>query len=216
MEFKPGVDPGQHNKYEEANFGERSQYIKEPTQVNIFNTDKNTAARIAGNMARVRQELGKELSERTRQQVEFYETKIKGTKDVEQKLTDGGFKPSAIKEAKRLKEFWAKEAFRTSDYPVIQEDNLLYYTRIVHEFGIYIMPMIEDGKPVREIMVSLHEKIVQPIMDIFRDNGYSDQNLRYNYDHIYGMIYYLTGNCHLNWTDYDEDLELCAVGHEHL
>lgn len=207
MEFKPGVDPGQHNKYEEANFGERSQYIKEPAQVNIFNTDKNTAARIAGNMARVRQELGKELSERTRQQVEFYETKIKGTKDVEQKLTDGGFKPSAIKEAKRLKEFWAKEAFRTSDYPVIQEDNLLYYTRIVHEFGIYIMPMIEDGKPVREIMVSLHEKIVQPIMDIFRNNGYSDQNLHYTYDHIYGMIYYLTGNCHLNWTDYDEEPE---------
>ena len=170
-----------------------------------INVGKNTAARIVGNMARVRKEIGKELSEQTRQQIEFYETKIKGTKDVEQKLNDGGFKPSAIKEAKRLKEFWAKEAFRTSDYPVIQEDNLLYYTRIVHKFGTYIMPMIEDGEPVREIMVALHEKIVQPIMDIFQENGYNDQNLHYTYDHIYGMIYYLTGNCHLNWTVYDDD-----------
>lgn len=206
MEFKNG-DTGQHNNYEETNFGVHSQYIKEPTQVNIFNTVKQTAAQFAGNMARIRQEIGKELSERTRQQIEFYETKIKGTKDVEQKLTDGGFKPSAIKEAKRLKEFWAKEAFRTSDYPVIQEDNLLYYTRIVHEFGIYIMPMIEDGKPLREIMKALHEIIVASIMKIFQDNGYNDQNLHYTYDHIYGMIYYLTGNCHLNWTDYDEELE---------
>ena len=206
MEFKNG-DTGQHNNYEETNFGAHSQYIKEPTQVNIFNTVKQTTAQIKYNMARIRQEIGKELSERTRQQIEFYETKIKGTKDVEQKLTDGGFKPSAIKEAKRLKEFWAKEAFRTSDYPVIQEDNLLYYTRIVHEFGIYIMPMIEDGKPLREIMKALHEIIVASIMKIFQDNGYNDQNLHYTYDHIYGMIYYLTGNCHLNWTDYDEELE---------
>ena len=206
MEFKNG-DTGQHNNYEETNFGAHSQYIKEPTQVNIFNTVKQTAAQIKYNMARIRQAIGKELSERTRQQIEFYETKIKGAKDVEQKLTDGGFKPSAIKEAKRLKEFWAKEAFRTSDYPVIQEDNLLYYTRIVHEFGIYIMPMIEDGKPLREIMKALHEIIVASIMKIFQDNGYNDQNLHYTYDHIYGMIYYLTGNCHLNWTDYDEELE---------
>ena len=206
MEFKNG-DTGQHNNYEETNFGAHSQYIKEPGQVNIFNTVKQTAAQFAGNMARIREEIGKKLSERTRQQIEFYETKIKGTKDVEQKLTDGGFKPSAIKEAKRLKEFWAKEAFRTSDYPVIQEDNLLYYTRIVHEFGIYIMPMIEDGKPLREIMKALHEIIVASIMKIFQDNGYNDQNLHYTYDHIYGMIYYLTGNCHLNWTDYDEELE---------
>jgi len=104
-----------------------------------------------------------------------------------------------------LKELWSKEAFRTSDYPVIQEENLQLYSRIVREFKIYIMPLVEDEKPLREIMRQLHEVIVAPIMKIYQENGYSDENLRYTYDHIYGIIYYLTGNCHLNWKDYDDD-----------
>jgi len=148
-------------------------------------------------MAQLHKEIGKEVSEETKEAVRHYETKIPGTKDVEEKLTDGGFSASRIKEAVRLKEFWSKEAFRTSDYPVIQEENFQLYSRIVHEFDIYIMPMVEDELPLRDIMKELHEKIVSPIMTIYQENGYNDENLRYTYDHIYGIIYYLTGKCHL-------------------
>ena len=70
---------------------------------------------------------------------------------------------------------------------------------------MYIMPLVEDEVPLRDILKELHEKIVSPIMTIYQENGYSDEELRYSYDHIYGMIYYLTGNCHLNWKDYDDD-----------
>ena len=197
MEFKD-FDSGQHNNYNETNLGDGSQNINKVDHLTIINTGK----KVAKNLSRLRDEIGKQVSEATKEAVRFYETKLNGTKDMEQKLRDGGFKPMAIENAKRQKEYWAKEAFRTSDYPVIQDDNLLLYTRIVNEFNIYIMPMIEDGKPVRDIMTQLHELIVKPIMNIFQENGYSDDNLRYTYDHIYGMIYYLTGNCHINWADY--------------
>lgn len=203
MEFKEGSNTGQHNKYQESNLGDGSQnFPGEVKQLTIINGGKD-AARIARDYARLREEIGKGLDENTKERVRHYETKIPGTKDVEEKLTDGGFSPSRIREAIRLKEFWSKEAFRTSDYPVVQEENLQLYSRIVHGFGIYITPMVEDAAPLREIMRELHERIVTPIMDIYQRNSYNDDNLRYTYDHIYGIIYYLTGKCHLNWKDYD-------------
>ena len=205
MEFKEGSNTGQNNTYNESTFGDSSQNFPGGVQnLTIINGGKN-AARIASSLARIRNEIGKEVSEQTKQAVKFYETKLKGTKNVEQKLNDGGFKPSAIKKAKRLKHFWAEEALRTSNHPGIQDENFMLYSRIVHEFDIYIMPMIEDGEQLRDVMRELHERIVEPIMTIYRENGYSDDNLRYTYDHIYGIIYYLTGNCHLNWKDYDND-----------
>ena len=159
--------------------------------------------RIAKDYARLREEIGKEVDPKTRDKVKFYETKIPGTKDVIEKLTDGGFKPTRIKEAERLKEFWSKEALRYADYPYAQDINFVLYTRIVREFEVYVTPMVEDGEPLRDIMVTIHEKMVKPIMELLESSGENDENLRYTYDHIYGIIYYLTGNCHLNWADYD-------------
>lgn len=40
-------------------------------------------------------------------------------------------------------------------------------------------------------------------MNELNENGAADACLCYNEDDIYGMLYYLTGNCHINWTDYD-------------
>lgn len=203
MDLKVEGNPGQGNHYEETTVQTPEVYAPNATSVTIVKANGKSAARIAGGLAQLHKEIGKEVSEETKEAVRHYETKIPGTKDVEEKLTDGGFSVSRIKEAVRLKEFWSKEAFRTSDYPVIQEENFQLYSRIVHEFNIYIMPMVEDELPLRDIMKELHEKIVSPIMTIYQENGYNDENLRYTYDHIYGIIYYLTGKCHLNWKDYD-------------
>ena len=202
MDLKVDGDPGQGNTFQE-NTVQHADVAAPNASTIIINTDAAHAKRIAAGYDNIRKEISKQLDERTKQAIKHYETKMPGTKDMEEKLTDGGFRPSRIQEAKRLKQFWAQEAFRTADYPVIQEDNLELYTRIVREFEVYIDPMLEDGAPLRDIMRELHEKIVAPIMEIFHRNGYSDENLRYTYDHIYGMIYYLTGKCHLNWKDYD-------------
>lgn len=206
MEFKEGSNTGQDNTFNETSLGDGSQYINKVDQLTIINGSKCTES-IFRNLAHIRDEIGKGVSEQTKNRIRFYETKLKGTKDVVEKLQDGGFKPSAIDKAKRQKQFWAEEAFRTADYPGIQDENLQLYSCIVSKFDVYIMPMIEDEKPLRDIMTVLLEKIVDPIMAIYQKNGYSDENLRYTYDHIYGIIYYLTGNCHLNWKDYDLEPE---------
>ena len=54
-----------------------------------------------------------------------------------------------------------------------------------------------------DILLALRINIVKPLMEKLERNGASDEYLRFSEDHIYGMIYYLTGMCHLNWKDYD-------------
>ena len=204
MEFKEGSNTGQNNKFEEITLGPNSQNIGKADKV-IINNHGTRSARLARDYAQLREALGKKVDPKTREKVKYYETKIPGTKDGIEKLTDGGFKPSRIKEAERLKEFWGKEALRYADYPYAQDINFVLYTRIVREFEVYITPMVEDGEPLRDILVKIHEQIVKPIIELLESSGEDDENLRYTYDHIYGIIYYLTGNCHLNWKDYDDD-----------
>ena len=72
-------------------------------------------------------------------------------------------------------------------------------------FDRYIFPLIKEGESVTKVMQCTHEMIVEPLMKMLNENGEHDDDLRYTTDHIYGMIYYLTGLCHLNWKDYDND-----------
>lgn len=135
--------------------------------------------------------------------LEFYRTRLDGEKDVEEKLTDGGFKPSRIKEAKRYKEMYRKVAEKYDCYPSAQKIFLALFARIKHEFDTSIFPLIEKQTELNIVMEQLRNKIVIPIMDTLEQNGRYDQHLNFTEDHIYGMIYYLTGMCHLNWVDYD-------------
>ena len=134
---------------------------------------------------------------------DYYQTKLEGTKDVEEKLTDGGFRPSRIAEAKRLKEMYAKIAMQYDCYPSAQKIIHSLFARIKHEFDDNIFPLIEGQQPLNIVMERIREKIVIPIRDMLEANGAHDSVLGFNEDHIYGMIYYLTGMCHLNWKDYD-------------
>jgi hypothetical protein len=135
--------------------------------------------------------------------LDYYKTKLDGTKDLEEKLTDGVFRPSRIAEAIRLKEMFAKIAMRYDCYPSAQKIIHSLFARIKHEFDDNIFPLIESQQPLNIVMKQIRESIVIPIRDMLEANGAHDTVLGFNEDHIYGMIYYLTGMCHLNWKDYD-------------
>ena len=135
--------------------------------------------------------------------LDYYKTKLDGTKDLEEKLTDGGFRPSRIAEAIRLKEMFAKIAMRYDCYPSAQKIIHSLFARIKHEFDDNIFPLIESQQPLNIVMKQIRESIVIPIRDMLEANGAHDTVLGFNEDHIYGMIYYLTGMCHLNWKVYD-------------
>ena len=132
-----------------------------------------------------------------------YKTKLDGTKGLVEKLNDGGFAQSDIQWALRKKEQYAKKATKYECYPSAQEINLLLFADIKSRFDRYIFPLIKKEESVIVVMQHTHEVIVEPLMKMLNENGEHDEDLRYTTDHIYGMIYYLTGLCHLNWKDYD-------------
>jgi len=133
----------------------------------------------------------------------YYTTEKDGTLGMERKLTDGGFREESILEALKQKEFYAKKSMRYDCYPSAQKIFLLLFARIKNEFNTSIYPLIEAQQPLPVVMSQLRQKIVNPVMDMLDAHGAHDQYLNFTEDHIYGMIYYLTGMCHLNWKDYD-------------
>jgi hypothetical protein len=182
-------------------------------QVGSYNPNARESTTIINNnggptrMSSYFRQLHEEVKNKTTrdiiQELLEYKTKLDGTKGMEEKLKDGGFSESFIKVALRKKEQYAKKAMQFDCYPSAQEINLLIFIDIMDLFTIYVEPLIKRREPVETVMQCIHEKVVNPIMDKINVNGAEDQDLRYTPNHIYGMIYYLTGMCHINWKDYD-------------
>ncbi len=201
MDLKVTGDPGQGNSYSETTLQHVDSFNPAATTVN-YNYSSNSS-RLASDFERLRQEILKGVKQETIEELKYYITKLPGTRSAEDKLSDGGFKPSSIREAIRLKDLYARRATMYQDYPAAQQINLDLFSRIRHEFDDTIFPIIESGAELSTVMQQIRTKIVNPIMQLLNENGAYDEHLHYSEDHIYGMIYYLTGMCHLNWKDYD-------------
>lgn len=132
-----------------------------------------------------------------------YKTKLDGTKGLEEKLNDGYVPTSMIEKAVRQKESYAKKAEKYSCYTAAQEIDLELFAYIKDRFDVYVYPLICNKREYADVMKAIDINIVQPLYSILCENGGDDNFLNYNTNNIYGMIYYLTGMCHLNWTDYD-------------
>lgn len=203
MDLNVTGDPGQGNSYNETTLQHVDSFNPGATTVtNNYNYSSNSS-RLASDFERLRQEILKGVKQETIEELKYYITKLPGTRSAEEKLTDGGFKTSFIREAIRLKDLYARRATMYQDYPSAQQINLDLFSRIRHEFDDAIFPIIEGGADLSSVMHQIRTKIVNPIMQLLNENGAYDEHLHYSEDHIYGMIYYLTGMCHLNWKDYD-------------
>lgn len=163
----------------------------------------NSRSRLSATFERLEQEILNNTRKEVIDELLLYTTKLDGTKGLEEKLQDGGFQKMFIQKAIIQKEMYAKRATKYECYPAAQEIILSLFARIKNEFDVRIYPMIIKGADVPSIMQEVHKQIVSPILQMIEMNGANDQSLYFNMDHIYGMIYYLTGLCHLNWKDYD-------------
>lgn len=163
----------------------------------------NSRSRLYATFERLEQEILNNTTQEIIDELLMYTTKLDGTKGLEEKLQDGGFQKMFIQKAIIQKEMYAKRATKYECYPAAQEIILSLFARIKNEFDVRIYPMIITGVDVPLIMQEVHKQIVSPILQMIETNGANDQSLYFNMDHIYGMIYYLTGMCHLNWKDYD-------------
>lgn len=132
-----------------------------------------------------------------------YNTTIKGNISLEQKLIDGKFNKTEIDRALRLKEKYAKRVVKDEMFLAQQKIDVEIFSIIDNGFYTYVYPLIIKNHPKDEILIVLKEKVVQPILDILNREGSEDDYLNYNINDIFGMVYFLTGKCHLNWKDYD-------------
>ena len=183
--------------------GGNNQILPEGTEAKQYNYYSAAPSRMDTYFQCLIEEIQKNVKAEIIDELLYYTTKKDGTLGMERKLADGGFRQESIMEALKQKEFYAKKSMRYDCYPSAQKIFLLLFARIKNEFNTSIYPLVEAQQPLPTVMEQLRIKIVNPIMDMLDANGAHDQYLNFTEDHIYGMIYYLTGMCHLNWKDYD-------------
>ncbi|CAA0140941.1 conserved hypothetical protein [Tenacibaculum maritimum] len=128
---------------------------------------------------------------------------IKDGIGLEQKLKDAGFSKREIIRALTFKDKYARRVVKGEMYLSQQEIDVEIFSIVDSNFYTYVFPKIEKNEEKNVILETLMEKVIQPILDILNREGESDNYLNYNSNHIYGMIFFLTGKCHLNWKDYD-------------
>lgn len=132
----------------------------------------------------------------------YYLTTLDGI-DMPTKLLDGGFDEAEILEATRRKEKYAKKLEINRFFESAQWIDSQLFAKIKMDFQAYVeTPLIKTGASKEEITKALVEKVINPILDLLNTEGESDEILNYNAEDILGMIYYLTGKCHLNWKVY--------------
>lgn len=183
--------------------GGSNQILPNATEANQYFYEATITTRISSYFRQLHQEIEDKTTRQIIDDLLYYTTKLDGTKGMEEKLHDGGFSSGFIRAALRKKQQYAKKALQYDCYPSAQEINLLIFADIINAFTVYIEPMINREEPIDAVMERIHEKVVLPIMSKLNVNGADDRDLHYTTDHIYGMIYYLTGMCHINWKNYD-------------
>jgi hypothetical protein len=131
-----------------------------------------------------------------------YNTLLDGI-GLEQKLRDGGFTEREIIRALDFKDRYARRVVLGEMYLSQQEIDVEIFSIIDNNFETYVFPKIKSLEDKELIKQCLMEKVIQPILDLLNKEGESDDFLNYNSNDIYGMVYFLTGKCHLNWKNYD-------------
>lgn len=133
---------------------------------------------------------------------EEYNT-IKDGIGLEKKLNDGKFNETEINRALRLKEKYAKRVVKDEMFLAQQKIDVEIFSIIDNGFYTYVYPLILENQSKKYILEILNEKVIQPILEILNKEGAEDNYLDYNANDIFGMVYFLTGKCHLNWKNYD-------------
>lgn len=101
---------------------------------------------------------------------------------------------SEIAEAIRQKEIVAKRLHRHSTSRAAQRIYIHVLGMLLSRFRAFVKPKIENNGSVEEINQEIIVSVIEPTIGILEENV-----LDIYWDDIWGMIFYLTGNCHIKW-----------------
>jgi hypothetical protein len=120
---------------------------------------------------------------------------------LEQKLIDGE-RGYLIEDAKWLKQEYYKKLTKYQFFEPAQEIHSYLLGIVLEKFRNLIYPLIRNGATDVEISATLSNEIINPIVQIIQEEGCNDIMGLGSTD-IEGMIYFLTGLCHLKWNKND-------------
>lgn len=113
---------------------------------------------------------------------------------LDAKLRAAGL-PHDIPWAKRLKENYAKMLTESELSRAAQEIHAYLLAKVLTHFNNAVLPAINEGQPesvikelvLQRVIAPVEAELETPVLDIYSED-------------INAMIYFLTGNCHINWT----------------
>lgn len=113
---------------------------------------------------------------------------------LQKKLDDGG-RQYQVEYAMEAKELFAKKLAENTFFESAQEIHALVLSKIHSEFNIHISKLIADGANIEEVNAVVQMRIIDPLVSDLQKTPF-----RYYAEVVYGMLYYLTGNCFIRWT----------------
>lgn len=98
--------------------------------------------------------------------------------------------------ARSAKERFHKKLLKNAQFSEIaQKINVLILSKVETNFYLHVYPLICKNENQQKIDNCIEEKVIIPIKEEMGSNYFD-----YHHTDIMGMIYFLTGNCHLKWS----------------
>lgn len=204
MEISITGNPGKDNQFNDLHTDTVQSYNPNAQNVYINNHPKDTDSRLACWLRNLSVEFKNNIKlQKKLDDIKRYRTKLPHTIGLDAKLRDGHFSPAAIDKARRQKQYYAKKATKYQYCESAQRIDSYLFGKVCCRFDQYVLNLIEEQQPLSIIKTAVYEKVILPIMAELNEVGSADTELCYNEDDIFGMLYYLTGKCHINWAIYD-------------
>jgi len=164
-------------------------------QTGRYGASSSTGSRMALLIARYKVETEKDR--KVKQMIatlrEYHERPEGDVIGLEEKLRRGG-RPDLIDFAVVAKEKFARAMMRHENSPAAQEIYAFLLVRVWVLFTDMVYPKIVAQEPPEVIMKSLVDEVYPRLEEQLDENP-----LGLDLVQIKGMIYWLTGNCHLKW-----------------
>jgi hypothetical protein len=128
--------------------------------------------------------------------IRHFTSNIDGDKIIglEKKLENAGFE-SDFTWARDMKEQYFKKITENNLSKATQKIHAFLLARTCVLFNLHVRGAINDGMSKDVIKDLLIEKVINPVQNMVGENNVLDLLD----DDLIGMMYFLTGNCHITW-----------------
>ena len=99
-----------------------------------------------------------------------------------------------LKEAEKCKEKFVKLLTRNQFSEAAQKMYTHLLGRVHENFKGHVRPLIQEGASRKDIDKALLKEVIEPLLKLIDDNL-----LHIHPPELRGMLYFLTGNCHIQW-----------------